>query len=351
MNSKERVLRTLEFKETDRVPLAVSGREDDLMLYLKANSLNRMYEILDIDFRGINTSDLQDKRGVKRTHKGHEANIWGVPLICANNGFQELCPLSEISSVDEAEAYDWPLAENLNYYDIEKQITENDGYFLIAGVWAPIFHDFTWLCGFENCLAMLLSEPEIAKAVLRRITDFWIAYTKIILEKGKGKIDCVMNCNDFGMQKCLIMSPGVWREFFKPELKRFYGCIKNFGANVFQHSCGSIFDIIPDLIEIGADILDPIQVAAVGMGTESLAEKFGGKIVCHGGIDTQFILPNCSEPEVRAEVRRVIGTLGSRGGYILCGSQGYMEDIPIENIVAVYDEAKKVKVNILENRL
>ena len=341
MNSRERVIRTLSFQETDRVPLDIRGREEDLMKFLGAKNWSEFYEILGIDFRNIGVTGLHDTREIKRVHKGHDANIWGVPWICGNNGYQELCPLYEISSVDEVEAYEWPSVEHLHFYDIESQVAANEGYYLNACVWAPIFHDFTWLCGFENCLMLLVSEPEISKAVIRKITDFWIGVTKKTLETGKGRIDCVSNNNDFGTQRNLIMSPDVWREFLKPELKRLYDCIKSYGAKVFQHSCGSVADIIPDLIEIGADILDPVQVASDGMDTESLAEKFGGKISFHGGIDTQFVLPNGSEEEVRAEVRRVIGTLGSKGGYILCGSQDYMEDIPIANIAAVYDEAKK----------
>ena len=341
MNSRERVLRATMFKETDRVPLDISGREKDLAKHFNVGSVNEVYEILGIDLRSISTSSYIDKRGRQRQHKGHDANIWGVPYVCANNGYQHLCPLYEVGSVDEVEAYEFPVAENIIYHDIEAQVNENNGYFLNAFVWAPIFHDFTWLCGFENCLALLMVEPEIAKAVLRRITDFWIDYTKIVLERGGGKIDCVLNCNDFGTQRNLIMSPDVWRGFFKPELKRFYDCIKRYNAKVMQHSCGSINEIIPDLIEIGADILDPIQVAANGMDTTSLATIYGGKIAFHGGIDTQFILTGGTEAEVRSEVRRVINTLGSKSGYILSGSQAYMDDIPLQNILAVYDEAKK----------
>ena len=346
MESRERVLRTLAFKETDRVPFDISGRENDLSHFLGINNIEEMRKTIGIDFRHIPVSDLKDSRGLKRFHKGHEANVWGVPFICGSNNNQELCPLYEVSSVDEVEAYEWPSVENINIYDIDKLLTENEGYFLSAYIWAPIFHDFTWLCGYENCLALFLTEPEIAKAVLRRSTDFWIGLTKKVLEMGGGRFDCALNCNDFGTQRGLLMSPDIWRAFIKPELKRFYDCIKYYEVKVYQHSCGSIAEIIPDLIEIGADILDPVQVAADGMDVTDLAEKFGGKIAFHGGIDTQYVLPFYSEEEVRAEVRKVIAALGSKGGYILCGSQEYMDDIPIENIAAVYDEAKKIKISL-----
>ena len=345
MNSRERVLRTLEFKETDRVPLDTGGREDDLMKHLNLNSYYELYDFLGIDFRIIR---LPASGNIpKRSCNGYEANYWGVPLICESNGFGELCPLSEVSSVDEVETYEWPKVDVFDYSTIAKQMDEYSIYYKNAVVWAPIFHDFTWMCGFENCLMLMMTEPEITKAVLRRITDFWIDVTKRVLDAGHGKIDCVSNCNDFGTQRGLVMSPEKWREFIKPELKRFYNIIKQYGARVFQHSCGSIVEIIPDLIELGADILDPIQVMAENMDPKNLVEKFGGKIVFHGGIDTQHVLPEGNEQEVRAEVRRIIRTLSSKGGYILCGSQGYMEDIPISNIVAMYDEAKKVKHKII----
>jgi len=339
MNSRERVIRTLNFQETDRVPLDFGGRLNDLMRHYNAPDADTVKGILGIDFRQMGWL-FHTYRGPERTVNGYAADYWGVPKECGVGDTNVLCPLSEIMSVDQVEGYAWPSADDFCYDSVESDIDAIKDYYVTANVWAPFFHNFTWLCGFENSLMYLASEPEITKSMLRNIMDFWLEYTRNVLERGRGRIDCVGNYNDFGSQKGMIMSPKTWRTFFKPELKRLYDLIKGHGAKVFQHSCGAVAEIIPDLIEIGVDILNPVQVAADGMDPGFLGREFGGKIVFHGGIDTQHVLPKATEAEVRAEVGRIIRTLGEKGGYILCGTQEFMDDIPIGNIVAVYEEAK-----------
>jgi uroporphyrinogen decarboxylase len=201
----------------------------------------------------------------------------------------------------------------------------------------------TWLCGFENSLVNLKIEAEISKAIIRHVTDFWIDYARKLLECGKGRFDIVQNCNDFGAQSGLIFGIDVFREFFKPELKRLYSVIKEYGAKVMQHSCGSIEPIIPDLIEIGMDILNPVQVSAAGMEMEVLAEKYGDKITFYGGIDTQHVLPEGPIERIRDETRKAIRTLGKGGGYILAPSQGVEPDIPVDHLLVMFDEGKKAK--------
>jgi uroporphyrinogen decarboxylase len=129
----------------------------------------------------------------------------------------------------------------------------------------------------------------------------------------------------------------MWHTFIRKPLKRYYDAAHGYGCKVMQHSCGSIRDIIPALIENGVDIIDPIQVAAEGMEFAGLVRDFGAKVCLHGGIDTQHILPFGSVADVRAAVRSHL-ELTRGGGYILAGSQGYIEDIPLDNILAVYDE-------------
>ncbi|MBT3275905.1 MAG: hypothetical protein HN368_22340, partial [Spirochaetales bacterium] len=217
--------------------------------------------------------------------------------------------------------------------------------FAIHGaVWAGIYHNYIWMCGFENSLVYFYSEPEFARAILRHITDFWIGYTRKVLEIGKGRIDIVDSFNDFGTQIDLIMSPEMTREFILPELKRFYSLVKEYSAKTYLHSCGCVVPIIPDLVKIGVDILDPVQISARGMSPENLKSNYGADITFHGAIDTQHVLPEGSVDDVRNEVDRVIRILGESGGYILAGSQAFEDDIPVVNIAAMYEEASRVKL-------
>lgn len=212
---------------------------------------------------------------------------------------------------------------------------------IIGGVWAPIFHDVCWLCGIEDTNVNLLIEPEIVEALIRRVTDFWIAYTRKTLEAARGRIDIVENCNCFGGQKDLVISPAVFRKFMKPALKRLYDTIKEYDVLIFQHSCGAIEPIIGDFIELGADIINPVQVSAYGMDPIVLKKKYGKDVTFCGGIDTQRVLPFGTAEEVRAECRRISGILGDGGG-----SQALEDDIPEENVHAMFDEGRMIKLRI-----
>ncbi|MDO8685791.1 MAG: uroporphyrinogen decarboxylase family protein, partial [Clostridiales bacterium] len=121
-----------------------------------------------------------------------------------------------------------------------------------------------------------------------------------------------------------------------------FDVMKEYGAKAMLHSCGSIASIIPDIIEIGVDILDPIQVSAEGMNPEDLKRRFGDKITLHGGIDTQHLLCNGTVDEVKRETSRIAKIFSEGSGYILAGTQDFQNDIPVENIVAVYDVAQKI---------
>lgn len=346
MNSKERVLRTIDRQETDRIPMDFFGTSNETLERIRGemnlNSIEDVYRKLGIDL-WCNWS-MGDYSGARREFMGLEADIWGVPLSSQTQGDSSfMAPLIEVSSIDDIESYKWPDPNDFNFENLIRKIEANSEYAVIGGVWAPIFHNITWLCGFETTLINIQTEPEITKALIRHVTDFWVGYTRNLLEAGKGKIDLIQNCNDFGAQTSMIMNPELFREFFKPALKRLYDCIKEYDVKVFQHSCGSIYPIIPDLIEIGADVLNPLQTSATGMNPEMIKAEFGNKITFDGGIDTQHVLPEGSPEEVRSEVRKMIRIMGQNGGYILAPSQGLESDVPIENIIALYEEGLKCR--------
>jgi len=152
-----------------------------------------------------------------------------------------------------------------------------------------------------------------------------------------GLLDIAYFGNDFGSQRGLVLSPQMWRRFLRGPLRRFYDLSHEFGCRVMQHSCGGIREIIPDLIEDGVDILDPIQVRAEGMELPGLVRDFGDRLTFHGGVDTQGVLPFGTPEEVRAQVRSYRELTRAGGHYILTGSQELIEDIPTENILAMYE--------------
>lgn len=342
MTPRERVLRAIDHQETDRIPIGFNWGTIELInklkTHYKVSDKEGLLNAMDVDIRRLSPLVYS---GEQRYHMGEKADYWGMTEKALKDGdSSNQCPFAEISSVDEIEAYKWPSPDD--FQDVHSIAGEIEAYkdFAIHGaVWAGIFHNYLWMCGFENCLVYLHAQPEVARAILRHITDFWIGYTRKVLEIGKGKIDIIDSFNDFGTQIDLIMSPEMTREFILPELERFYAVAKEYSAKAYLHSCGCVVPIIPDLVNIGVDILDPVQVSARGMSPENLKANYGADITFHGAIDTQHVLPEGSVDDVRNEVDRVVRILGESGGYILAGSQAFENDIPVENVVAMYDQA------------
>lgn len=344
MKSKERIKRTLAFKETDRIPFGIFGtsaaNEARLAKELKMSSVEQMHQELELDIWHL--FQPLEYAGETREYRGMEADFWGVPLDVGEYGDSGIYhPLAEITSVDEVEAYKFPNIDDFDSSWLDKELEKHNNFAIEGGLWAPIFHNVTWLCGLENTLCNLITDPEMMKLLIKKVTDFWIGYARKVLETAKGRVMIMQNCNDFGTQRDLLISAEMFREFFKPELKRLYDAIKEFDVAVLQHSCGAVSSIIGDFIEIGADIMNPVQVSAAGMDIDSIVKKFGGKVTFYGGIDTQWVLPTGSEEKIRRTVRDTIGKFDMCKGYILAPSQGVEADISAQNLKIMFDEGKR----------
>jgi len=190
----------------------------------------------------------------------------------------------------------------------------------------------------------LLRNPQFTHRLYEKITEFYLEFNRRCFEEAGDLIDIFMMGEDLGTQEGLLVSPRVFRQFIKPYLARHVRLAKRYGIRVMLHSCGAIRALIPELVEIGIDILNPIQVRAKGMKPEELKREFGDRLSFHGGIDIQKTLPLGTPEDVRAEVRNRVQTLGKGGGYILCSTHNIQADTPIENILAMYEEAKKQRL-------
>ena len=345
MTAKERVLRAINHEEVDRIPIGIFGThldyEEGLAAHVGVGTIEEMYRNVGIDV--WHCRGRLAYAGPEKHSQGVKTNIWGIPeKMSETSGYSHQgAPLSEVSSVDEVEAYPWPSADEFEDTGLDQDISDHEEFAVVGGINSAIFHIFTYVCGFDNALMMLNLEPEISKAIIRRITDFWAGYLRKVLEIGNGRIDVIENCNDFGTQRSLFISRETFREFFLPPLKRLYDITKEYDAKVMQHSCGSIAPLIPDFIEMGADILNPIQVAADNMVLGELVPKYGESICFYGGIDTQHVLPEGPIERIREDARHLIGLFGRGGGLILSGSQGLLPDIPYDHAMAMFEEATR----------
>ena len=147
--------------------------------------------------------------------------------------------------------------------------------------------------------------------------------------------------DDYGTQANLLYSPEMWRKFVKPRLKKIYSLAKSYGYKVMQHSCGSIVRILPDMIEIGLDGIHPIQVTATGMNPKNLKENFGKQVYFAGSIDAMRTLIEGTKEEIEAQIESRMEVLGKDGGFIFGPSQGFLPEIPIENIAFMYEMGYK----------
>jgi uroporphyrinogen decarboxylase len=195
--------------------------------------------------------------------------------------------------------------------------------------------------GLETFLMNLAVEPEFAEALLTRIAESCKTLMGHFLEALGEHVDIIKIGDDLGTEQSLLMSPAMYRRILKPIHADYIAFIKaRTGAKVFFHTDGDVFDLLDDFVEIGVDILNPVQSGSGKLG--NLAEvkrRYGARLSFCGAIDTQHVLPNGTPEAVRAEVRRAIGTLGPGGGYLLAAVHTIMNEVPPENVLAMVDAA------------
>lgn len=301
-------------------------------------------QALDIDIRGVggiltpagtqsrwlSPTEFVDAWGIRYAWQGHHHEMVGHPLAGA--------------TLDDLERYPWPDAERLDRDDLER-LTARARYlyeetpYVVCGR-HPVFGVLElgcWMCGFGDFLYRLAAEPEF----VARFFDIVWAYQRRVLEIYYGALGPYLHfttCgDDFGSQKGPLMAPAMFAEQVKPRLAERIAYTRRFtDAAFFHHTCGSVCALIPDLLEAGVEILNPVQPSAQDMEPDRLKPAFGDRLTFYGGIDTQWLLPHGTVEEVEAGVRAVIRILGRDGGYVLSAAHTLQEDVPAANVLAMY---------------
>ena len=212
-----------------------------------------------------------------------------------------------------------------------------------GGSWLPLICALFNLFGFEKTLMNLSLEPLLMEAAIKRIEEFTLEFTRRSLEATKGLADMVFYGDDFSTQTGILISPEQWRRFLKPTYAKVFSLARSYGVKVWFHSCGQFIPVLGDLVDIGMDVWETVQVHLKGNDPAMLKRDYGKHITFFGAISTQTTLPHGTPDEVRAEVRERIRVLGERGGYICGADHGIMPDVPIENVEAMLDEARRFK--------
>jgi len=358
MNSKERFKAVCEFRKPDRIPidyLAHYKTDEKLKRYLGVQTEEELLERLGCDFYYLPGRDISQNEGFMRFYKGKPLDITERERTCPLGIRWQRGTYDHKFSVDEVIAgplenaeteqdilrHNWPKASDFDFSPLQGECEAHSGKVIIGGLWTGIMGDSYRLHGFQNFLLNIALNPRMIKTLIDRMTEMYLELNDSIFSLLKGKLDIWFFGNDFGSQNGMLISPEMWYEFFFDNINKLAALAHSYGIKVMMHSCGAISDIIPWLMEAGVDILDPIQVTARDMDPDTLGQKFGGKIVFHGGVDTQQVLPNASPEEVKKHASHVISALNARGGYIFAPSQLLGPDIPVENILAMYETANE----------
>ena len=339
MNPRERWLAALNRRTLDRLPMdyqATGEMTAKLLTYLGCSDEWAMFEKLHID----------KLLSVKPTYKGpplepgfdiHGCRFEDVHYIGGSYSECVFHPLAAYASIDEIEEhYTWPTTDGFDYSGIPDQIKGKEQYPIRGGGSEP-FLTYKDLRGMEQAYIDLIDNPELVHYCLSKLFDFFYENTSRIFEQLPGKIDLVYVAEDFGSQENLLISRQLIREFFLPGMERMVNLVHQNDAFVIFHSDGAIREILPDMIETGIDVLNPIQWRCKGMDRKALKRDFGDQLVFHGGVDNQFTLAFGNIKEVWDEVIQNIQVLGEDGGYILSPCHNIQVISPPENIVAMYE--------------
>ena len=335
----ERWLAVFRRQKPDRVPMdywATAETTLRLMEYLGCASRREMLEKLHVDFVVEAKPDYIGPKLEPLT------DVFGCMFsnVDYGSGAYEECvyfPLAEFTSVEEIErSYVWPNPDWWDYETIAKKLSGNEMYPIQGGGSEP-FLIYKNLRGQEQAFMDLIENPEIVHYCLDRLFDLAYENTRRIHEEIPGKVTFSYVAEDMGGQTDLMFSPRHVREYLLPGMKRMIDLIHESGAFVFHHNDGNCRRIIPDMIEAGIDLLNPIQWRSQGMEREGLKWDFGGRIILHGAMDNQYTLPFGTVDEVRQEVLDNLRILGEGGGYILAPCHNIQPLTPPENVVAMYE--------------
>jgi len=249
-------------------------------------------------------------------------------------------PLAAATSVREIEQFDWPDPGEWDLAGLREQCEAWRDYPLLAGS-CELFYLHCRLRGMEQALEDLIAHPDIADSILEHIAAIDLALTRRILDEVGESLLFSYVAEDLGTQESLIMSPRLFRRFLKPRMARMIDLVHSYGVKVFHHDDGAMRPLLPDLIEIGIDLLNPIQWRCRGMERETLARDFGGRIVFHGGIDNQHTLPFGGAGDVRRQVRDNIAIFRDTKGYIVAPCHNLQANTPTANVLALYEAVRE----------
>jgi uroporphyrinogen decarboxylase len=371
MTSRDRVLRALNHQEPDRVPLDLGGTHDSSIVVegyerLKAHFgvstptqiMQRMTRAATVDEAvlqalGIDTRAIvigSPRRSVAAELGPREyRDLWGVERVHPEGGYyyhQRRAPLEGSITVADVRRHTWPDPEDPGLLEGMAArlawIRTHTEAAAILTLPAPFVHLSQFIRGFQDWYTDFILGTDVLEALFDAVLDITIRIAERELEAFGRDVDVVRCGDDLGGQNGLQVGREHYLRYIKPRHAKFFHRVRELTpAKLMFHSCGSIVDILPDLIETGVQIINPVQVTARGMDPAFLKREFGRDLVFWGGTDSQKTLPFGTAEEVRAMVARLIDTFGPGGGFVFSSCHNIQPDVPLENVLAMFAQARE----------
>lgn len=373
MKPRERVLKTLEHVEPDRVPMDLGGTRcttltlgayekllEHLGLKLEPRLLGNIFQTVALDeevarYLQVDTRMIHDNPPKKSPDKWLSDDVfkneWGIVYKRSINEkwfYYDIiehplknATLRDLSNFDWPDPYDPGRTEGLK--EEARRLHEETDYCIIGNIEIQAIFATSWrLRGFEQFLIDTIANIDFAKELLARVTEIQKARYQAFLEAVGDYIDLVFIGDDLATQQAPLVSPRTYREIIKPYQADYFEFVKKkSGKKLIYHCCGNVRPLIEDFIEIGVDVLNPVQVSAKDMDPVELKEQFGDRITFWGGIDTQHVLSRGTPDDVRQETKKRINQLGKGGGYVLAAVHNIQFEVPPENILALFETGLK----------
>ncbi|MGO8745562.1 MAG: uroporphyrinogen decarboxylase family protein [Thermoguttaceae bacterium] len=342
MNSKQRVHAALRREPVDRLPIFMWFHPQTAVMLAKLLEVpvSDVDTVMGNDVRMTWVNNNAAMEGIVHEHDGEgHVDAWGIHWVKAGPYNQiERSPLAD-ATPDELRRYQFPVAHQESLLARMQPLLAGCGEYFIGCDVSPCVFEMWWrLRGLEQAVLEMASEPDLTNEMFGRCADFAVELSQAACKRFP--LDWLWTGDDVASQRSLVMSPRSWRQLIKPHLARVFDVGKAHGLWVAYHCCGALRPIIGDLVEMGLDVLNPIQCNCPGMDALELKREFGSKLSFMGGVDTQDLLPNGTADEVRRATRQLIdGMTADGGGFILAASHTIPPETPTENIFAMYAEA------------
>ena len=376
LTSRERVLKALNHEEPDRVPIDLGGNQtgihknayreliaylgigDELAIMDAVQQLARPCEELlkrfHVDTRYVAAGTASDWKGgiVQNVRDGrlwHDlTDEFGVTWSMPDDQplYMDIShhPLAG-ATLDDVKDYPFPKGNDPGRCEGLRAralaLKEETPYAVVSGISGVVYEICWYMRGLKQWLCDLMTDPAFCETLIDQTLRFWMDWFRVFLDEVGDVVDVIMIGDDIAGQQGPLFNPEIYRRLVKPRHKRLVQYIKSrTKAKIWYHTCGACRSYIPELLDNGIDILNPVQISANGMDPAALKKQFGDRLVFWGGaIDSQHVLPSATPEEVREDVRRRLEVWKPGGGYVFNNVHNIQSGTPVENIVALYDAA------------